>query len=362
MSEPSPSPASDGTPAARRPLQFDLWVLAELVVGAAIVSALCAEFGGLGVVFSAVGAMTLASGLYVVRGQTAESQAERVLTVAAVMMVPPCTCMLLLPMVSRAQPAARRAQCTSNLRQIAFALHNYHDTYDCFPPPYIVGPDGKPWHSWRVLILPYLNEQALYDHYDFSEAWDGPNNSLLATMMPPYFACPSHANIAPGVTDYYYVVGGDRWRLGTERVNLSQVASADGAGHTILLIESHTVGGNWMAPGDLRVNEVLRGINQDFQNPSATAAHGAAEEDPRKGVGGINVAMFDGSVKHLPATADHDGLNALLTIHGGEDMENFMLEPSEPEPERVAWWLLLIEMAFVVIVVYRHRPRNGSPG
>jgi prepilin-type processing-associated H-X9-DG protein len=312
-----------------------------------------------GAVFSAVGAMTLVSGFYVVHGRTAESQAKRVLTVAAIMMVPPCTCMMLLPTGSSARPATRRSQCANNLKQIVLALHTYHDTYRCFPPPYVLGPDGEPWHSWRVLILPWIEQQAIYDQYDFSQPWDGPNNRALAANTPPLLSCPSHAGSPPGVTDYYYVVGGDRWPTRTEDLELSEIASADGARHTILLVESHTVGGNWMAPHDLTVDEILRGINQDFQNPSAAAAHGDAEKYRHPGWGGINVAMFDGSVKYLPATSDHDGLSALLTIHGGEDMEDFMLKPSR-ERERVAWWLLLIEMAFVVIVVYRHRPRGGS--
>src|SRR5882757_2755439 len=100
---------------------------------------------------------------------------------------------LLLPAVQAAREAARRAQCMNNLRQIGLALHNYHDQYNTFPPAYVADATGKPMHSWRVLLLPQLGEGQLYSEYDFSEPWDGPNNSRLLTRMPRVYACPSHS-------------------------------------------------------------------------------------------------------------------------------------------------------------------------
>ena len=96
-----------------------------------------------------------------------------------------CGCIgLLLPAFSSAREAARRMQCLNNLKQIALALHNYHDVYGVFPPAYIPDAQGKPKHSWRVLILPFLEEQGTYEKYDFDEPWDGPNNRALLTSMP----------------------------------------------------------------------------------------------------------------------------------------------------------------------------------
>ena len=62
-----------------------------------------------------------------------------------------------------AREAARRSQCKGNLKQIGLALLNYHDTFGCFPPAYIADADGKPMHSWRVLILPYIDNAQLYN-------------------------------------------------------------------------------------------------------------------------------------------------------------------------------------------------------
>ena len=60
------------------------------------------------------------------------------------------------------------------------AVANYHETYGCFPPAYVADRDGKPMHSWRVLILPFLEQQELYNAYNFAEPWNGPNNRKLA--------------------------------------------------------------------------------------------------------------------------------------------------------------------------------------
>ena len=83
---------------------------------------------------------------------------------------------LLLPAVQAAREAARRAQSSNNLRQIGIALHNYHDTYKSFPPAVVTDAEGKPLYSGRVLLLPFLEQKALYDGFDLSQAWDSAEN------------------------------------------------------------------------------------------------------------------------------------------------------------------------------------------
>src|SRR4051812_10595310 len=75
-------------------------------------------------------------------------------------------------------------QCLGHLKEIGIALHNYHADYGVFPPAYVADASGRPLHSWRVLILPYLEQKPLYNRYNFSEPWDGPNNRRLASQMP----------------------------------------------------------------------------------------------------------------------------------------------------------------------------------
>ena len=71
-------------------------------------------------------------------------------------------------MGSAGREPSRRSQCKNNLKQIGLALHNYHEKYQAFPPAYTVDATGKPLHSWRTLILPFVDQQALYDKIDLS--------------------------------------------------------------------------------------------------------------------------------------------------------------------------------------------------
>jgi hypothetical protein len=79
--------------------------------------------------------------------------------VAALVVSPIGGFFLLLPMVTTPHEGPRRSQCRNHLRQIGLALHNYHDKYGCLPPAYIADKNGRPLHSWRVLILPLSTER-----------------------------------------------------------------------------------------------------------------------------------------------------------------------------------------------------------
>ena len=97
---------------------------------------------------------------------------------------------LLLPAVQAAREAARRMQCTNNLKQIALAMHNYHDVHGSFPAAYIADENGRPMHSWRVALLPYLERSDLYNQYNFNEPWDSPGNLKVAEQLPQTYRCP----------------------------------------------------------------------------------------------------------------------------------------------------------------------------
>ncbi len=98
---------------------------------------------------------------------------------------------LLLPSVPTAREAARRMQCANNMKQILIGLQNYHDTYNAFPPAYTVDEDGKPLHSWRVLILPFIEQQALYEQIRLDEPWDSEHNRQFHAVNMQEFRCPS---------------------------------------------------------------------------------------------------------------------------------------------------------------------------
>src|SRR5579864_6535484 len=86
-------------------------------------------------------------------------------------------------------PVLRRTQCLGNIHNIALALHSYHGIYGSLPPPYIADANGRRMHSWRVLMLPFLDRPDLYEAYRFDEPWDGPNNSKLHDKIVETFMC-----------------------------------------------------------------------------------------------------------------------------------------------------------------------------
>src|SRR6187200_2395721 len=96
---------------------------------------------------------------------------------------------LLLPAVQQAREAARRTQCKNNLKQIGLALHNYHDTYMLFPAAHLDDLQGKPKLSWRVSILPYMDEAPRFNRYNFSDTWDGASNAALLAPAPRTYLC-----------------------------------------------------------------------------------------------------------------------------------------------------------------------------
>jgi prepilin-type N-terminal cleavage/methylation domain-containing protein/prepilin-type processing-associated H-X9-DG protein len=111
---------------------------------------------------------------------------------------------LLLPAVQTAREAARRMQCTNNLKQIGLAMHNYHDTFGCFPSGFIFQAPGmanradRPTRaagfSWHTLILPQIEQANLYNQLNFQLGmWQAPNRQVIGTQLK-VAVCPSAVN------------------------------------------------------------------------------------------------------------------------------------------------------------------------
>ncbi len=98
---------------------------------------------------------------------------------------------------SLALEACRRMGCESNLRQLSLAVLNYEATYQAFPPAYTVDREGNRLHSWRVLILPFLERHDVYAKIDLSKAWDHPDNAVPRQIDIPQFWCPSALSEIP---------------------------------------------------------------------------------------------------------------------------------------------------------------------
>jgi prepilin-type processing-associated H-X9-DG protein len=215
---------------------------------------------------------------------------------------------LLLPAMQQAREAARRSQCKNNLKQIGLALHNYHETYNAFPPAFVADKDGKPMHSWRVLILPYLGEQSLYNEYNFAEPWDGPGNRELLARIPQVYVCPSRLAAIPKTNTAYAGVLGEHCAFrGSQPVRMAEIT--DGRSNTLIVGEATNSSIPWMKPEDIDITT----------HPALGAAGGFSSHHP----GGAHFLMCDGAVRYLSQSIAQQTLDALYTRDGNEQVGNF---------------------------------------
>ncbi|QDU93473.1 DUF1559 domain-containing protein [Lignipirellula cremea] len=210
---------------------------------------------------------------------------------------------MLLPAIQQARQAARRVDSSNNLREIVLAMHNYHDTYRKFPAPAIYSEDGKPLLSWRVAILPYLEETALYQQFHLDEPWDSEHNLKLAEQMPAVFAA---AGLDLGNKTVYQAVTGPGTAFeGTAGQSIA--GFTDGTSNTILLVETDKGQAvEWTKPGDYLF---------DNDNPN----HDLGGNRPE----GFLTGFADGSVRVLSPTIDQDTLRNLLRRNDGNVVGDF---------------------------------------
>jgi beta-lactamase regulating signal transducer with metallopeptidase domain len=210
---------------------------------------------------------------------------------------------VLMPAIVAAREAARQSQAANNLKQIMLAFHNYYDVNGHFPPPVVIGPDGKTPHSWRVEILPYIEQQALFTAYKMDEPWDSDNNKKVLAQMPVVL-CDPQADHTKFETSYFALVGpttalGSKDGKGTKFQEIT-----DGTSNTIAIVEAKRAV-PWTKPED---------IDYDPAKPL-----------PRFGgwhTGGFWAAFCDGHVSFLNETNVAQQLPALISKAGGEPIIN----------------------------------------
>jgi prepilin-type processing-associated H-X9-DG protein len=206
-----------------------------------------------------------------------------------------------MPARIASREAASRAQCVNNLKQVALAYHNYHSATNAFPAPATVDKDGKPLLSWRVVILPYLEQQALYNKFHLDEPWDSPHNKALIKEMPMTYLCPSRKKPEEGTTTYQVFVGeGAMFSAAGEGTQIASIT--DGTSNTILVVEANDAV-PWTKPDDLK-----------FDPNAKPSLRGAGSPHP----GGFNAAFGDGSVRFIKNSINLITWQALITRAGGE--------------------------------------------
>ncbi len=207
---------------------------------------------------------------------------------------------VLAPAVQRALAEAERTGRGNNLKMLGLALHNHHDATGAFPAVASHDKQAKPLLSWRVHILPYVEQEALYREFRLDEPWDSAHNKQLIGKMPAIFRGPT-SKAAQGMTTLVAPVSPTAiFAGGPKGVQVNDIT--DGTSNTILLIDvddAHAV--PWTKPDDWKLD--------------AAQPHKGLREHAN----GVYAALFaDGLVHFLPKDLDAKTLWALFTRAGGE--------------------------------------------
>jgi beta-lactamase regulating signal transducer with metallopeptidase domain len=241
----------------------------------------------------------------------------------------------LQPAVAAANSASLRKQSVINLKHIGLAFYNYHTEHGRFPAPVLYGgATGKVPYSWRVAILPYLENNPLYKQYNFDEPWDGPSNRKLLDKMPAFYSYPAPDGSPASRTNTAYFVftgkgtalsppaktqaaggmaggalfpGGSAARkagtppqAGSGPPGPMMAEIIDGTSNTILAVEARR-DIPWTKPEDI-----------PFDSDEPLPELGGFSPN------GFNAAFADGAVRFISNSADPTVLKALITRAGGE--------------------------------------------
>ncbi len=226
----------------------------------------------------------------------------------------PVLAAMLLPAIQSSRAANYRMQSSNNLKMIAIAWHNYHDTFRGLPAAYNTDEEGKPLLSWRVHILPFMGHQELYDRFHLDEPWSSEHNRKLIRLMPNEYKSPGSLS-EPGKTNYLGVIGEQAIVIPPKDADFGKVRPigtrfqdvTDGTSNTLGAVEvSDELAVIWTKPDDFEPDK----------------------ENPIKGLVGLRngvflAAMCDGSVHNISQAIDRKTLKALFTRNGGEVVDNF---------------------------------------
>jgi len=206
-----------------------------------------------------------------------------------------------IPGIAKVRASASRMKSSNNLKQIALAMHNYHDTYGHFPPAAILDKDGKPLLSWRVAILPFIEQDGLYKEFHLDEPWDSEHNKKLIPKMPKVYALVNVEPKDPHTTIYKVFTGKSTVFEDPNGIRIADIA--DGTSNTFLVVEGDGPV-PWSKPEDLPFDpeQKLPKLGGQFDE-------------------GFLAAFCDGSVRFMSNQANENLLRALITRNGGEKID-----------------------------------------
>ena len=180
-------------------------------------------------------------------------------------------------------------------------MHVYHEEHGRLPPAVVYGYDGQPLYSWRVLLLPYIEEGKLYEEFRLDEPWDSPHNLALLPRMPSIYRPPPNkaARVPPHHTVCQVFVGPGAAFEGSEGLRLAS-DFPDGTSSTFLVVEAGEPV-PWTKPQDLRYDPdgPLPDLRPLFRD-------------------GFRARLADGSGRFIPRETGEETLRALITRNGGD--------------------------------------------
>lgn len=203
--------------------------------------------------------------------------------------------------------SAQSASC--RLKQLALALHNYQDAQGHLPGPAILGADGQPLLSWRVAILPFIEQDDLYKSFHLDEPWDSPHNLTLLPRIPTQFRPYPDVVAEPNTTLFQAFVG-----PGTafERAGLTWRDFRDGTSNTILIVEARD-GVPWTKPADLQYDPT-------GPLPPLGKTYRARRLLPVQQPKWFRAAMADGHSVSVPHSISEATLRSAITRNGEDQL------------------------------------------
>ncbi|MEI8380117.1 MAG: DUF1559 domain-containing protein [Planctomycetota bacterium] len=209
---------------------------------------------------------------------------------------------ILKPAIEQARKAAMGAKKKNNLKQIALAFHNYHDSNNGFPGAG-KSAGGKAGLSWRVHLLPFIDQAPLYQQFNLDEPWDSETNKALIEQMPAIFK--TEGVEEPGKTSVHVITGPGAPFAKDAAPKIS--AFLDGTSNTILAVEAGPDTAEiWTKPGGL-----------DFDPKDPLKALGKLASDT------FQALLCDGSVRSISIKIEAENLRRLFQLADGEVITDF---------------------------------------
>lgn len=302
--------------------------LHHLFYAFAVVASSLALFGGLG--------FLVALGVLLVWGTTFLS--EKKLTAVEALVLLAIVGILVGLLMPAVQTGGSGGPLVRNANHLMGAIQRYHSDHGHFPPPYVADEQGRPLYSWRVLLLPYLGETALYSQFRLNEPWDSSHNRPLVPTSS-IFTSPHRWN-EKSSAHYLAVVGEPTVWDPLRTTSLDEIT--DPADETLVLVEAGDEKIHWSEPRDLSLEEgvdLLVGKHRQrrVEEKELFVIKTYLETDLKW----RQVGLASGEVDWIGAVANKETALGLLTKAGGEpltDLEGVRFQSSRPLVDVAVRW------------------------